>query len=1012
MNLRKFLLLFLTFFTAFSLFARERSSFNQNWKFKLIDGSGIEAIDYNDQSWRTLSVPHDWSIEGEYDKNNPMTFNCGYLPAGIGWYRKTVDVPKSWIGKHVEIAFDGVFMNSTVWFNGKEMGTRPYGWSSFSYVVPEELKKSGEITVAVRVDNDLQPAARWYTGSGIYGNTWVDVKEPIHVPRSGVYVHTKGDKAFIETEISNLSANNSDITIVSSIRNGEGKIVASDQQNISLNSNATTTQKQEITIDNPAIWSPESPNLYTLVTTIKKGKKVVDEIETRFGVRELEWVAKTGMWLNGKNVKLQGVCLHADFGALGVVVSDKIIRFRIQQLLDMGCNAVRTSHYPRTPEFYNICDEMGMLVMDEVFDGWHKKVENEYAVRFFADWWERDITDWLKRDRNHPSIVIWSVGNETHGKEIAENLVATCHKYDSTRPVTSGHCENETMDVYGVNGGSENRGFIQNLDIDQPFIGTENTHTFHIRGFYRSKMYYRDGLTGKGKNAHIYPDLTDKEVFTNDWTTLEKRENPKNRYFSSYDNATIRLNARQNIEFLRDIPHFSGTFRWTGYDYIGEAKYHGGWPFKGLSSGAIDMANFPKDLFYLYQSQWTKEPMVHILPHWTHPNIKEGTQIPVWAYSNCDEVELFFNDKSLGKQILGKKWNEMNGEWLVAWKPGKIEVVGYKNGKEVAREKIETADAPSKIALSVDGEPMAEKCGDVTQVRVTTTDSKGEFYPYGENRSYYYVLGDGKVRALDNGSLNDTEKHYEATDRLAFYGLTRAYIESTTDKGDINLVVASILGEKRQITSKSVSIDYQTINLRGKAIDPEVEIYYTTDGSQPSKNSKKYNGSFDVALGTTVKAIVYVEDQKAWTMEERFAEDEGFEWYVEDDTSSVAGDQAEDAKIQGATVAKDGEKFVGQGFVEMNASQDSSIEWYYENDGSEGAVEVEIRYSVKGEDCTAIVNVNGVEKNVKLASAPDEIYKKYWTTVKQTFNIGRGGNTIIITTSANKGVCIDEIILK
>lgn len=310
------------------------------------------------------------------------------------------------------------------------------------------------------------------------------------------------------------------------------------------------------------------------------------------------------MWLNGKNVKLRGVCLHSDAGAMGVAVPDKILRYRIQQLKDMGCNAIRTSHNAFTPRFYETCDEKGMMVMDEFFDGWYKKAEHDYGAHDFAEWWKRDLTDLVKRDRNHPSVVIYSVGNETKG-EIGKELVEVCHEFDNTRPVTSGHAAPEHMDLHGVNGGSEAKGFFDTLEKDRVFIGTENVHTWHTRGFYRTKMWYRDGFPGKSGKANYYPDLTEKEVFSYDWTDGTHRTNGKQTLRSSYDNSVIGLTVRHNIQKLRDIPNFAGTFRWAGYDYLGELKYHGGWPFKSFSGGAFDLANFEKDLFYLYQSQWT-----------------------------------------------------------------------------------------------------------------------------------------------------------------------------------------------------------------------------------------------------------------------------------------------------------------------------------------------------------------------------------------------------------------------
>jgi beta-galactosidase len=977
----------------------ERMSFDESWRFQLGDPAGAEAVRFDDASWRTLDVPHDWSIEGEYSKDNPMGGTAGYLPAGIGWYRKTIPVSKDWKGKHVEIAFDGVFMNSTVWVNGEKLGTRPYGWSSFSYDISDAVKTAGSITIAVRVDNEKQPAARWYTGSGIYAHTWLDVKETIHV-KNTFFQTLEADERRATVQIDTKVVGDADADVTHQLFSKDWKKVAEGFQTLE--------------IKKPQLWSPDEPNLYTLRTIVKSAGKVVDQVDTRVGIRTVEWVPETGMWLNGKNVKLQGVCNHQDAGALGAAVPDKVLRFRIEQLKAMGCNAIRTSHNPQTPIFYELCDEIGMLVMDEIFDGWKKKAAHDYGRYFFDQWWERDVRDWIQRDRNHPCVVIYSVGNETGGA-VAKDLVRVCHEEDPTRPVTSGHSGDPFMDVLGVNGGSERVGWFDTLEKDRVFIGTENTHTWQVRGYYRTKTWYRDGFKG---GAHEIPDLTEEEVFTHDWIKESDRGNRKQVFNSSYDNATVRLNSRKNIELLRDVPNYAGSFRWTGYDYIGEASYvHGGWPFKAFMGGAIDLANFEKDLYYLYQSQWTDEPMVHILPHWTHPMVKEGTEIPVWVYSNCEQVELFFNGKSLGKQKPGTDWDEMQCQWMVPWAPGELKAVATQ-GRTTVEKIIRTADAPAKIALSVDGKPLAETGKDLVQVRVTTTDEKGEMVPYGENRTFFKVIGPAKIRALDNGSPVDVEKHFEAESRMAFYGLTRAYVESTGEAGDIALVASCILGEKKQITSNLVSIDTQVLALRGTKPEMDVTIFYTTDGSDPSDLSDLYTGSFFVPLGTTVKALVVVDGKPFQTLEERFAMNEGFVW--NGGASAVSGgtpgsEQAEDATLSGATVQSGGKGFRGKGFIDFGQSRNGYVEWYQENDGEAGPATLTIRYSGNrpnkvGQAVRVTVNGKVVADQLMLPNAKN--WGSDWKTVAVGFQIERGANTIRITSIGQGGMYIDEILIK
>ncbi|GAA3615003.1 glycoside hydrolase family 2 TIM barrel-domain containing protein [Flavivirga amylovorans] len=992
-----------------------RQSFDTDWKFIQEDVPGAEQVSFDDNSWRTLDVPHDWSIEGEYDENNPMGDRCGYLPAGFGWYRKTITVPNEWKGKYVEIAFDGVYMNSTVWANGKKLGDRPYGWVSFAYDISDEVEKSNEITFAVRVDNDKQPSARWYSGSGIYAHTWIDVKDKIHIARDGVFVRTKGEEVTVDTELANTTSASGEFTLKTSIIDANGKAVASKESPVKGGANAVSKATATLRIETPNLWSVESPYLYTLVSEIHKGDAVLDKKETRFGVRDIEWIPETGMWINGKNVKLHGVCNHQDAGALGAAVPDKVLRFRIQQLKDMGVNAIRTAHNPQTPIFYDLCDEMGMMVMDEIFDGWMKKADEDYGAHSFEEWWERDLTDWMKRDRNHPSVVVYSLGNETHG-EVAKDLVKRSHELDPTRPVTSGHSGSEHMDIYGVNGASESVGFFDTLEKDRVFIGTENTHSFQVRGYYRTKSWFRNGYPSKKKKPHALPDITEEEVFAHDWIVHKDRGNNKQVFNSSYDNAMIRLCARRNIQQIRDIPNHAGSFRWTGYDYIGEAGFvHGAWPFKAFMGGAIDLANFEKDVYYLYQSQWTTKPMVHILPHWTHPKLSLDTEIPVWVYSNCDTVELFLNGKSLGKVEPGVAWDKMQCQWMVKWQPGELKAIGYKNGKQVAEELIKTANAPSKIELSVDGEPLKSSGKDIVQVRVTTTDAQGEMYPYGENRTYFHVFGPAKIRALGNGSPIDVEKHFEAKDRIAFYGLTRAYIESYRDnEAPITLLASSILGEKKQITSNKVSIDAKLLALRGALQPKDIKIYYTTDGTAPTQQSEVYTQAFEVPLETTVKTLVVVDGKPLQHLEERFGANEGFVWNDTSKNFELVGEQAETAKFKNATVLSEGNGFNGKGYVKLNDKPGAFIEWYQENDGEEGEADLYIRYSgkcskKKGMLLKVTVNNKVVEEKLFLKSiqSPGVDWKK--TSVK--IKIDRGANYIKLETVDDCGPIIDEILV-
>ncbi len=991
---------------------RKVVNFDSNWKFIQKDGQGFESPVFNDQTWTTLDVPHDWSIEGEYSKDHPMGDRCGYLPSGIGWYRKTITVPESWKNKHVRIVFDGVFHNSTVWANGQKLGFRPYGWISFDYDLSEFVYKENVLNIAVRVDNSKQPSARWYTGSGIYAPVNIIVTDKVHIPQSGVFVRTKGisetSEISIETEVRNTLPTDAEVKLVTRLLSPNRTEVAKIEQIKTLSAGKTEKFSQNTLIKNPQIWSCETPNLYTAVSEVTINGSVVDSNRTRFGIRDIEWKAKTGFWLNGKNVKLQGVCNHQDAGPLGAAVPDKILRYRIQQLKDMGCNAIRTAHNPQTPIFYDICDELGMLVMDEIYDGWKRKAANDYGAHYFNEWWKKDVTDWIRRDRNHPSVVIYSVGNETRGP-VAKDLVAHCHALDTTRPVTSGHSGTPEMDVAGYNGHSEFKGFFEEKHpngFDKPFVGTENPHTWQVRGFYRSKTWYRDGL-----KKFVYPiaDLTEEEIFSNYALDSENKRNRKQIFNSSYDNGTVRLSARKSIEQLRDIPHYAGQFRWTGFDYIGEAGYvHGGWPFKAFMGGAIDLANFEKDLYYLYQSQWTTTPMVHILPHWTHPKMKPGTKIPIWVYSNCEEVELFHNGKSFGKQKPGTKWQEMQCQWLVPWQPGEIKAIAYNSEQAVSQQIIKSAGVPAQIALSVDGKPLKPQGTDIVQLRVESQDKDGNFYPYGENRTYFHINGPAKIKCLGNGNPIDVEQHYRVNNRNGFMGLTRAFIESTGEAGDISVVAASILGEKRQITSKKVSIDVKQFSLRGTLKEQDIKVFYTTDGSTPTENSKSYAGSFEVELGTTVKALVIANGQPILSLSEKFDKNLGLSWTKQKTVTkqSIRAEQAENAKFSNAKVDKTKKRHRGKGYLLLKDG--GQVEWYLENDGGPETKTFTIRYSTKeptgeGIPVTLIINKKSFNHIIKPG--------RWWNDISSKAKLNSGANTVILKTEKG-GILIDELNLR
>lgn len=999
---------------------RQDIQFNENWRFCLSDIQPAKKPNFDDSTWRVLTLPHDWAIEGKYDINAPTGASCGYLPGGVGWYRKTFEIDaKSIKNKLVCINFDAIYMNSEVWINGHYLGKRPYGYISFGYNLTPYLT-AGKNVISVRVDNSLDPSARWYHGCGIYGNVLLSYINYTHIKHSGVYITSPkiSDKSAdinVKTEIERSSSQKSKVVVETIIYSPSGIKVASSITNVKL-VDTLIIVSQNLRIAKPQRWDLETPNLYKVVSRIKSGKTVIDEISTTYGIREIRWDTETGFWLNNKNIKIRGVAEHLEAGPVGAAWTEKMMRWKIQKLKDMGCNAIRLAHNPQVPLFYQLCSEMGMLVLDEVFDGWTRKAAKDYGFQAFNEWWERDLTDWLRRDRNYPCIIAYSLGNETKGKEIGKKMLDICHCEDPTRLVTSGSAEEKLMDIDGINGASENPRFFKNYKPEKPVISTEAPHTWQVRGFYKTQTWYRDGYSEEKQNAFYIPNLTDKEIFFNDALAPEKMTNTKQLFNSSYDNATVRISARQHLAFLRDTPWLSGHFRWTGFDYIGEAGYvHGGFPFRAFMGGAIDLAGFEKDLYYLYQSQWTTKPMIHILPHWTHPKMKLGTLVPIWVYTNGNEVELFLNGKSMGKKTSGLEPDKMQCEWLVPWIPGIIEAVAYSNKKEIASTKQTSAGVPSKLKVETDNKDLKADNKDMAIITVSQTDAKGVFYPYGENRMHYYLEGPAVIRSLENGSPVDTDSHWGVTSRRLFFGLTRAFIESTASEGDISMLVGAINGEKAQLTSDKISIDIQQIALRGELKEKQFVIYYTTDGQAPTTNSTVYEKPFTVNLNTTIKAVVYVGNKKLFEMEELISPEDGLYWYDEKTVSKntiAKSEQAETATLENAVVEKSGSGYLGMGYVRFTENN-GKIQWYFENDGPRQKVELSIRYSQQSSSGEAKLLLINNENNRQILTFSNSGTKAVdWKELKTTLLLEAGANTVVLKSLGNETPLIDQLEIK
>lgn len=1012
----------LTLLSAFCFITASATSldFNTNWRFILEDVGGANQIEVDDSAWNLITVPHDWSFEAGYKEHGGQKDKGGYGIGGIAWYRKNFEISAEQIAKkEIFIDFEGVYMNSEVWINGHYLGKRPYGYIPFSYNLSEHLK-AGDNVIAVRVDNSLEPSARWYHGCGIYGNVALRIKEGAYFEKDGTFIQTPTmGQVAISSEI--VSTSDQNVELKYSILDAKGKCVARGKMSDVALKSGMTIVPIEAKVKNPNLWSPESPTLYTITLEIsnQKGRKAIDSQEITFGFRTIEWSAEKGLIFNGEQYKLRGVCEHLEGGPVGAYSPEAIVRWKMQKIKDMGCNAVRFTHNPFLPLYYQVCDQIGLLVMDEVFDGWMQKADFDYGLQAFDEWWERDVTDWIRRDRNHASVFLYSVGNETHG-DIAPALVEACHKVDPTRMVTSGDCNPDDMDVYGVNGRSEKiEDFISVWDQHKPFVATENPHTWQVRGFYRTQTWYRDGYPNVRQGTQYVPNLTENEIFAYDWTAPKNRRGRKQVFNSSYDNAFVRVTARHLIEVLRDTDWFSGSFRWTGFDYRGEAGYvHGGWPFKAFQSGTLDVAGFEKDHYYLYQSQWLDEPMAHILPHWTHPVMEKGTEIPVWVYSNGDEVELFFNGKSLGRKQRGTKWDEMQFEWLVPWTEGKLEAIAYRDGVEVARAVQQSSGAPAQLEVTTDGDGILLADGaDIEVLSIAQQDTNGTLYPYGENRVYAKVYGPARMLAFDSGSPIDVETAFMAESKCSFMGLNRMFIESTTQANTseaVSVVVASILGDKKLMLSDKISIDVKEFFLSGGYNARNFEIRYTTNGKAPTKSSTLYTDPFSIELGTTVRANVYEGGELIFSMQEIFSEEEGLYWGVAGEpTCAFNGLQAEEAKLENSyNYSKDGDGYYAAGFVFMKA-KGSSITFYQENDGSHYEATAKIRYAQQTADgSTTRAELFNNDTSVGVVEFKNTGSKdSHWQEVELDLTIFSGANNLKIVALDDNTPTIDQLEL-
>jgi len=787
--------------------ARQRTNIDFDWLFYLGDETKAKYSSFDDQHWRKVDLPHDWSIEGEYKEDHPAGYRGGFLPTGIAWYRKHLQWDDNWQDKHLAIEFDGVYMNSEVWINGRLLGKRPYGYIGFTYDLSKYLTK-GDNVISVRVDHSKAPSGRWYTGSGIYRHVWLTTKAKVHIPYSGTWVRSEnvsqGTATLkVSTELNNSLADEQQVLLATEVIDNSNQVVVQQTRSIMLPPGKIKSVDQSFTIKNPKLWSTTDTNLYTVRSKIIKGEQVIDSVDTTTGIRNIEISAKQGFVLNGKPMILQGVGMHHDAGPVGAAVPDDVLRSRLVTLKKMGVNAIRTTHNPFTPEFYQMADEMGFVVMNEAFDGWWTaKAKFDYGL-YFEKWWQRDLEDFIKRDRNHPSVVMWSIGNEVpkYTGEQQKRIKNFVLQLDKTRPITQGRgYAGGHLDIAGFNGHGEYLGAMPEFHTEYPYlpaIGTEMTHTMHTRGVYRSKTRYRtrdNPAPWEVKNNEKKWQALKPSVYqVADFTKEEVFPEANIKYGSSFDNSMVRMPIREEIRLARDLPYLLGTFRWTAFDYIGESF---GWPARTANFGVLDLAGFAKGVYYLYQSQWSKTPMVHLDPHWTHTG-KEGVGIPVVVYSNQHSVELLLNGKSLGEKTFSEQVHaeqnssdDMQLVWKVPYQAGTLTAIAKNDdGQTIVSYVVKTAGKASNIAINADKVKINANRRDVVHLQIDVVDNKGIMVPNADNELTISIKGPGKLIGVENGDILDLSPHKVPT-RKAFMGKVLALVQATDESGDIEVTVS------------------------------------------------------------------------------------------------------------------------------------------------------------------------------------------------------------------------------
>jgi beta-galactosidase len=760
---------------------RDIVSFDPDWRFSLSDAVHSQQPTFDDSGWRALDVPHDWSIEGPIAEDNPTGRSGGFFPSGIGWYRKHFKLESEDSARRFFITFDGVMANSDVWINGFELGHRPYGYVGFQYELTGHLQFGNQENVlAVRCDNSAQPSSRWYTGAGIYRHVRLTATDAVHLDQYWPKITTPriselAATVHVASSVVNQSEKDARVAVRVTVFGPDDKAVGSGVSPVvDVAAGRSVPVQQEIVIANPRRWNLVQPNLYRARTEVIVNDQPVDNTTTTFGIRECHFEAATGFWLNGKNMKLLGCAIHADGGAVGAAVPLGIWERRLDALRSVGCNAIRTAHNPPAPEFLDLCDRKGFLVMDEMFDVWtvgktplqSRTILNDYHL-YFKDWWQRDVTDTVSRDWNHPSIVIYSAGNEIHdinartdlGFQIFKPLRDLYHQLDSSRPVTLAVVRPNAAHVY-------TNGFSELMDV----VG-QNYREGELEAAHRAKP--------------------DRKIL-----------------------GTENHEDAETWVHMRDNPAFSGEFLWTGIDYLGESS---SWPTIGHESGLFDRTIRARPMAFQHRTWWTTQPLVYIarvLPpparqpqvpstdpdmdpavplraryvsDWTSTDAP-GHRENVEVYTNCQKVELFLNDKSLGAAERHADATPLT--WQVPFEPGVLRAVASNDGKPITTYELHTAGPAAKILLTADQEKLASTWDQLSFVRATVVDANGITVPLARDLIHFAVIGPGRIAAVDNADVN-TQEPFIGTQRHAYWGTCIAIIKSTAEMGAMQVTATA-----------------------------------------------------------------------------------------------------------------------------------------------------------------------------------------------------------------------------